>query len=122
MSNERLKGGVGGASTRMRERIKVETPSADSIAKHAIFYSDRDLHRGNVELVPTPESLFGNTKPLHLDLGCGRGEYIVAMAEECPDRNFVGVDFHKKSLYFGINAAVKKNYQMLNLLELIFEI
>jgi len=105
---ERLKGGVGGAGRRIRERIRIEKPSDEAVAKHAVFYSDRDLHLGNIELIPTPERLFGNTNPIHFDLGCGRGEYMISLAEQYPDRNFVGIDSHLMSLYFGINAALNK--------------
>ncbi len=35
---------------------------------------------------------FGNDHPLILELGCGKGEYSLALAERCPSRNVVGID------------------------------
>ena len=35
---------------------------------------------------------FINSKPLVLELACGKGEYSVNMAKAFPEKNFVGVD------------------------------
>lgn len=35
---------------------------------------------------------FHNSNPIVLELGCGRGEYTVALAERYPNKNFIGVD------------------------------
>ena len=43
---------------------------------------------------------FGNTNPVVLELGCGRGEYTVALARKYPDKNFIGVDI-KGQMYNG---------------------
>ncbi|MBR3373744.1 MAG: hypothetical protein IKG75_07055, partial [Bacteroidaceae bacterium] len=34
---------------------------------------------------------FGNDNPIVLELGCGRGEYTVGLAQRLPDKNFIGV-------------------------------
>ena len=36
--------------------------------------------------------VFGNSHPIVLELGCGKGEYAVGLAERYPDRNFIGID------------------------------
>lgn len=46
------------------------------------------------------ETVFGNSNPLVLELGCGKGEYTVGLARRYPEKNFLGVDvkghrFHK---------------------------
>ena len=35
---------------------------------------------------------FGNDRPIVLELGCGRGEYTVGLAEADPATNYIGVD------------------------------
>ena len=35
---------------------------------------------------------FHNDNPIVLELGCGKGEYTVALAERNPSRNFIGID------------------------------
>lgn len=106
-NEKRLKGGVGGKSTRMRERFTVETPSRDILQKYLVHYSGKDLYLGTEVASPTSETLFGNSRPLHMDLGCGRGEYAIMMAEQYPERNFVGIDYHAKSLYVGIHKVAE---------------
>lgn len=36
--------------------------------------------------------LFGNDNPIYLEIGCGKGKFIVEMAKKHPDRNFLAVD------------------------------
>lgn len=35
------------------------------------------------------------TKPLHLDIGCGRGEFLLQMATQQPDWNFLGLEIRE---------------------------
>ena len=39
-----------------------------------------------------PELFFTTGRPIELDLGCGRGRFLLARARGCPDTNFIGVD------------------------------
>ena len=38
------------------------------------------------------ERFFGNSNPIVIEVGCGRGEYSVGLARHYPDLNFVGID------------------------------
>ncbi len=38
------------------------------------------------------EEIFGNDAPIELDLGCGDGSFLIAMAKQYPERNFLGVE------------------------------
>ncbi|WP_416665770.1 tRNA (guanosine(46)-N7)-methyltransferase TrmB [Egbenema bharatensis] len=35
------------------------------------------------------------SRPLHLDVGCGRGHFLVAMAQQYPDWNFLGLEIRE---------------------------
>ena len=35
---------------------------------------------------------FHNDNPIILELGCGRGEYTVGLAQQNPHRNYIGID------------------------------
>lgn len=37
-------------------------------------------------------SLFGNDKPIHIEIGCGKGNFITGMAKQNPDVNFIGIE------------------------------
>jgi tRNA (guanine-N7-)-methyltransferase len=36
--------------------------------------------------------IFGRVAPLHVDLGCGDGVFLFALAEQTPDKNFLGFE------------------------------
>lgn len=38
------------------------------------------------------EKIFGRKAPLHVDLGCGDGSFLCAMAQRMPDVNFLGIE------------------------------
>ena len=50
---------------------------------------------------------FGNDHPIVLELGCGKGEYTVALAKRYPDKNFIGVDVKGARMWYGANTAVE---------------
>ena len=54
------------------------------------------------------ESFFHNDNPIVLELGCGRGEYTVGLAERYPDKNFIGVDIKGARMWAGAKMAIEK--------------
>lgn len=50
-------------------------------------------------------SFFINDNPITLELGCGRGEYTVALAKSNPHRNFIGVDIKGARLWRGAKTV-----------------
>ena len=55
------------------------------------------------------EKFFKNSAPLTLELGCGKGEYTVALSRLCPAENFVGVDIKGARIYTGAKTALTEN-------------
>lgn len=49
--------------------------------------------------------IFGNDRPIVLELGCGKGEYTIALAEKYPDKNFIGMDIKGARLWKGAKYA-----------------
>ena len=49
---------------------------------------------------------FKNNNPIVLELGCGKGEYTVGLAQRYPDRNFIGVDIKGNRIHTGAKAAI----------------
>jgi tRNA (guanine-N7-)-methyltransferase len=37
-------------------------------------------------------SLFGNERPLHLEIGMGKGQFVMGMARRNPEVNFIGLE------------------------------
>lgn len=52
--------------------------------------------------------VFGNENPIVLELGCGKGEYTVGLAERFPDKNFVGIDIKGNRIWTGAKDAFNK--------------
>ena len=48
---------------------------------------------------------FHNENPVVLELGCGRGEYTVGLAERYPEKNFIGVDIKGARIWAGAKEA-----------------
>ena len=51
------------------------------------------------------KQFFKNNHPIVLELGCGKGEYTVGLAEKFPDKNFVGVDIKGARMWRGAKTA-----------------
>lgn len=54
------------------------------------------------------EKYFRNNHPLILELGCGKGEYTVALAEKYPGNNYIGIDIKGARMYTGARLALQK--------------
>ncbi|MDO8367743.1 MAG: tRNA (guanosine(46)-N7)-methyltransferase TrmB [Saprospiraceae bacterium] len=50
---------------------------------------------------------FMNENPITLELACGGGEYAVGLAQNFPDRNFIGVDVKGNRLWKGAKTALE---------------
>lgn len=50
---------------------------------------------------------FKNDKPIVLELGCGKGEYTIGMAERYPQNNYIGIDIKGARFWRGAKTAVE---------------
>ncbi len=53
--------------------------------------------------------VFHNDHPITLEVGCGKGEYTIAMASHYPQRNFIGIDLKGARLWVGAKKAQEMN-------------
>lgn len=54
-------------------------------------------------------TFFKNNNPIILELGCGKGEYSVALAKKYPNKNFLGVDIKGARIWYGASEALEQN-------------
>ena len=47
------------------------------------------------------EVFFKNEHPIVIELGCGKGEYTVGLAESYPEKNFIGIDIKGARMWSG---------------------
>ena len=51
---------------------------------------------------------FGNSHPVEMEIGCGKGKFLVARAIENPGTNFLGIDRVSKFMNIGKTRAQKR--------------
>jgi tRNA (guanine-N7-)-methyltransferase len=69
------------------------------------------MRKGSIEEKFAPLSfseLFGNTHPVEMEIGCGKGKFLVARAIEHPGTNFFGIDRVSKFMNIGKTRAQKR--------------
>ena len=68
--------------------------------------------------VPDWQTVYANlNRPLHLDIGCARGRFLLNLAHHCPDWNFLGVEI-REPLVIEANQIAER--QGLNNLQFLF--
>jgi tRNA (guanine-N7-)-methyltransferase len=55
------------------------------------------------------QEIFKNDNPIVLELGCGKGEYSVGLAQKYPNKNFIGIDIKGARFWRGAKTAVEEN-------------
>src|SRR5574344_2681877 len=50
---------------------------------------------------------FKNENPIILEIGCGKGEYTVGLAQRYPNKNFIGLDRKGARLWAGCKKATE---------------
>ena len=77
---------------------------------HVFQVSSHSLREGvNFEMKGKwNELFFKNNHPIVLELGCGKGEYSVGLAELFPDKNFIGIDIKGARLWTGAKQSYLK--------------
>jgi tRNA (guanine-N7-)-methyltransferase len=57
----------------------------------------------------TWNSFFENDNPIVLELGCGKGEYTIALARKNPKINYIGIDLKGARFWRGAKTALEEN-------------
>jgi tRNA (guanine-N7-)-methyltransferase len=87
--------------------VKRVPPSQEALARylHLWRYEEAQaLPDGGLPRIDA-QTLFGRELPLELEVGCGTGEFLNALAAERPETGFVGVDVSTKSLFLAVRQA-----------------
>lgn len=71
----------------------------------------RDEVLNNFSLQGKWATHFNNDNPIILELGCGKGEYTIALARKNPDFNYIGVDIKGARFWHGAKTALEEGLQ-----------
>ena len=68
------------------------------------------------------DQFFKNKNPIVLELGCGKGEYSVELAERNPQKNYLGIDIKGARIWKGAKSALEKELSNVGFLRTNIEI
>jgi tRNA (guanine-N7-)-methyltransferase len=57
---------------------------------------------------PSLSDLYGNDNPVEIEIGCGKGKFLIARAMENPEVNFLGIDVVWKWMKYGVERSRKR--------------
>ncbi|MFI8604901.1 tRNA (guanosine(46)-N7)-methyltransferase TrmB [Cellulophaga baltica] len=94
-----------------------------------VLQPDRDdVQKGLCDLKGKWSAFFKNDNPIVLELGCGKGEYTIGLAEQNKDKNFIGVDIKGARFWRGAKTAKEEGLDnvaflrtQIELIDLLFE-
>lgn len=65
-------------------------------------------------IIPNPENykgkwneVFGNDHPLHIEVGSGKGQFIVGMAQANPEINYIGIELYDKVIVKALEKVLE---------------
>lgn len=79
---------------------------------------DQRIERCGSYFVAEPQNLkgkwneeFGNSNPIHLEIGCGKGGFVAGMAELHPDINFVAAEICIDAMVIAVEKVCEKELE-----------
>ena len=85
------------------KRFKENISFTNLIQPKIIFPAEDDRLKGN-----WGREFFKNNNPIVVELGCGRGEYTLNLAEKFPHKNFIGIDWKGARLWRGAKTGFEE--------------
>lgn len=68
-------------------RLKYKPWAAEYIAQHPdVILPNPEDYKGKWQEV------FGNNNPVHIEVGTGKGQFVLGMAQQNPDINYIGIE------------------------------
>lgn len=67
-------------------------------------------------------TVFKNNNPIVLELGCGHGDYTVALGKENPKKNYIGIDIKGARLWKGAKWSAENNHSNIAFLRMQIEL
>ena len=89
--------------------------------ENVIQPSRREILKG-FEFKGRWNTIFSNSNPIVLELGCGKGEYTLALAERYPEKNFIGIDIKGSRLWRGAKTALENKLPNVRFLRMNIEL
>lgn len=89
----------------VKDALKIVNESKYTIIKP-------EQYKGNIK------SVFGNDKPIKIEVGMGKGDFIVGMAKMYPDINFIGIEKYESVMVRAIQKLEDEDLPNLRLIRM----
>lgn len=83
-------------------RLRKVKGAAEAIAESRFVIHDAAERKGHWQ------EIFGNTNPIHMEIGMGKGRFLTALAKQNPDINYIGIERYDSVL---IRALEKREQE-----------
>lgn len=93
----------------MGSKNKLKRFKENEAFKNVIQPKRDAISNGTFEFKGSWDKYFKNTNPIVLELGCGKGEYTIALARKNPNKNFIGIDIKGARFWRGAKTALEEN-------------
>ena len=83
-------------------RLRNVTGSREMIADSRFVVHEPEKHKGQWQEV------FGNSKPIHIEIGMGKGRFMMDLASANPDINYIGIEKYSTVLLRAIQKMEER--------------
>ena len=81
-------------------------PHADDvILAHAAAIKNETEQKGNWH------TLFGNNHPIHIEIGMGKGQFLLTLAKKYPTINYIGIERYSSVLLRALEKLDSEEYE-----------
>ena len=79
--------------------------------KNAMYIVDNSNYviKNPEEYIGKYKEVFNNDNPINIEIGMGKGDFIIGMAEKYPDINFIGIEKYESVMVRAIEKLADKN-------------
>lgn len=92
-------------------RFRNKPWAKDYIAENAYYcIPNPQAHKGKWDV------LFGNSNPIHIEVGTGKGTFITEMAKANPEINYIGIELFESVIVKALERAVEADIPNVKLL------
>ncbi|MDQ0233669.1 tRNA (guanosine(46)-N7)-methyltransferase TrmB [Metabacillus malikii] len=92
-------------------RLRHKPWASDFLAEHSQYaIANPTLYKGKWN------ELFGNDNPIHIEVGTGKGQFIVGMAQQNPEINYIGIELFDSVIVAALQKVVDLQLPNLKLL------
>lgn len=85
-------------------RLKKVKNAKETVENSIYYVNNPEKNKGNWQ------SLFNNDKDIHIEIGMGKGKFIIEMAQKYPDINFVGIEKYDSVMVKAVNHTEMIDY------------